>query len=257
MQRRDFIKKTAVATGALSTVALSSVEAQQATKSKEIYELRVYELKSQAPMDSFLSKALIPALNRLGVKQVGAFTETGKSEPVKLYLLIPYNSMEDYGRITLALKSDAEFIKASEAYNQTPQDKAVYTRFESSLLLAFDGLPKMVVPPSGQRIFELRTYEGFSEDAVRRKIKMFNEEEFEIFNRVKLTPVFFAEMLAGKNLPCLTYMITFKNLEERDKNWKAFGQDAAWQRVSKLPEYENTVSKIYKTYLEPLPYSQV
>ncbi|MBT1706495.1 NIPSNAP family protein, partial [Chryseosolibacter indicus] len=210
MQRRDFIKKTAVATGALSAAAVGSATAQQTGKNKELYELRVYELKNQTAMDNYLSKALIPALNRLGVKQVGAFTETGKSEPVKLYVLIPYNSFEDYGRITYALKSDTEFLNASAEYNQTPQDKAVFNRYESSLLLAFDGLPKMIVPPSGQRIFELRTYEGYSEDAVRRKVKMFNEGEFDIFNRVKLNSVFFGEMLAGKNLPCLTYIITFE-----------------------------------------------
>ncbi|MBT1705836.1 NIPSNAP family protein, partial [Fulvivirgaceae bacterium PWU20] len=55
----------------------------------------------------------------------------------------------------------------------------------------------------------------------------------------------------------LTYMITFENMEERDKNWKAFGQDPDWQRMSKAPEFANSVSKIYKTFLEPLPYSQV
>jgi hypothetical protein len=124
-------------------------------------------------------------------------------------------------------------------------------------MIAFDGLPKMIVPESGPRIFEVRTYEGYSEDAVARKIKMFNNEEFTIFNRVKLNPVFFGEIIAGPNLPALTYMVTFKNMEERDKAWKAFGPDPDWQRVSKLPEYANSVSRIFKTFLEPLPYSQV
>jgi hypothetical protein len=258
MQRRDFIKKSAVVTGALSASALGAAQAQQAPKNKELYELRVYTMRwSQAPLDEYLSKALIPALNKSGVKQIGAFREMSKSEPTKLYLLIPYASFEDYGKTTMALKNDQSFQQASATYNQIPQENAVYDRVESSLLLAFDGIPKMIVPAQGPRIFELRTYEGYSEDAVRRKVKMFNEGELDIFNRVKLNSVFFGEMLAGKNLPCIVYMLSFKDMEDHDKSWKAFGQDPDWQKISKAPEYENSVSRIYKTFLEPLPYSQV
>jgi hypothetical protein len=256
MERRTFIAKSALATAALG--AGLTARAQSKPQNKELYELRVYEMRwSPVPLDKYLSTALIPALNRLGIKKVGAFTEIAKSEPAKLYLLIPYSSFEEYGKITLALRSDTQLKEASNEYNKIPVENAVYSRYETSLLLSFDGQPKMIVPENGPRIFELRTYEGYSEDAVTRKVKMFNEGEFDIFNRVKLNPVFFGEMIAGKNLPCLTYMITFKNMEERDKNWKAFGLDADWQRISKAPEYANTVSKIYKTFLEPLPYSQV
>jgi hypothetical protein len=86
---------------------------------------------------------------------------------------------------------------------------------------------------------------------------MFNEEVFPIFYKTKLNPVFFGEVLAGPNLPCLTYMITFKDMEERDKNWAVFGADADWKKVSADPKYANTVSNIRRVFLEPLPYSQV
>jgi hypothetical protein len=258
MERRNFIQKSILATTALAATGVSGAQAKDQQQGKEIYEWRVYTMRwSQAPLDNFLSKALIPALNRLGVKKVGAFGEISKSEPTKLYLLIPYASMEDFTRVTSALRTDKEFQQASTEYNQIPVENAVYSRYDSSLMIAFDGLPKMIVPESGPRIFEVRTYEGYSEDAVARKIKMFNNEEFTIFNRVKLNPVFFGEIIAGPNLPALTYMVSFKNMEERDKAWKAFGPDPDWQRVSKLPEYANSVSRIFKTFLEPLPYSQV
>jgi hypothetical protein len=257
MERRDFIRKSALATGAVAAT-FSPAIAEQAAKSKELYELRVYEMRwGQAPLDEYLSKALIPALNRMGVKKVGAFSEMGKSEPAKVYVLIPYPSFEDFGKITMALKKDQDFATASATYNQIPQEQAVFSRYEASLLLAFDGIPQMVAPPSGPRMFELRTYEGYSEDAVRRKIKMFNEGELDIFKNTKLNSVFFGEMIAGKNLPCLTYMLAFKNLEERDKNWKGFIEHPDWASISKDPQYANTVSRIYKTFLEPLPYSQV
>lgn len=257
MERRKFIQKSVLATSALTAAAVSPAFAQQ-QQDKEVYEWRVYEMnRSQAGFDNFMSKALIPALNRLGVKKVGAFSEMSKSEPAKLYLLIPYASFNDYLKVNNALKTDKAFAEAAAEYNKIPVEQAVYSRFHSSLMIAFDGLPKMISPASGPRIFELRTYEGYSEDAVRRKIKMFNDEEFPIFTRVKLNPVFFGEVIAGPNMPALTYMLTFKNMEERDQAWKAFGPDPDWQRIVKDPQYANTVSKIYKTFLEPLSYSQV
>ncbi len=257
MERRKFIQKSVLATSALTAAAVSPAFAQQ-QQDKEVYEWRVYEMnRSQAGFDNFMSKALIPALNRLGVKKVGAFSEMSKSEPAKLYLLIPYASFNDYLKVNNALKTDKAFAEAAAEYNKIPVEQAVYSRFHSSLMIAFDGLPKMISAASGQRIFELRTYEGYSEDAVRRKIKMFNDEEFPIFTRVKLNPVFFGEVIAGPNMPALTYMLTFKNMEERDQAWKAFGPDPDWQRIVKDPQYANTVSKIYKTFLEPLSYSQV
>jgi hypothetical protein len=64
-------------------------------------------------------------------------------------------------------------------------------------------------------------------------------------------------VLAGDQMPCLTYMLVFENMEERDRNWAAFGNDPDWKRVSAAPEYANTVSKITKIFLEPMGYSQI
>lgn len=226
--------------------------------SKEYYELRVYVLKgSRSVFDNYISKALIPYLNKNGVSRVGVFNETSKEEPAKVYVLIPYPSLSVLNTVTTGVNKDEAFLKASEEYNRVPVDQPVFWRYESSLMIAFDGLPKLVVPAAGSRLFELRIYEGYSNDAVTRKVKMFNEGEFDIFNRTGLNSVFFGENISGNNLPCLTYMIGFKNMEERDANWKKFIDDPEWQRISKLPEYANSVSKIHRIFLEPTAYSQL
>jgi hypothetical protein len=259
MKRKNFIQNVALTTSALVTGQLAFAGTERAGK-KELYEWREYEIHfggSQNALHEYFEKALIPALNKFGVKSVGVFRETGKTDPAKIYLLIAYPSFEDYIGINEKVKSDNDFKNNSAGWDKMPADKPVYNRVNTSLLIAFDGLPAMKVPAKEPRIFEMRTYEGFSEDAVRRKIRMFNDEEFPIFYRTKLTPVFFGEAVAGPNLPCLTYMITFKNMEERDKNWAAFGADADWKRVSADPKYANTVSNIRRVFLEPLPYSQV
>lgn len=239
----------------LTCLAGHDLKAQET--GKEVYEMRVYELTmgSLGRMEDYLSKALIPALNRAGVRKVGVFREIGKDEPAKIYVLIPHASMSTYGVSMDALAKDVAYQTASQEYRKL--ERPVYFRFKTTLMRAFDGLPKMIIPQKGERIFELRTYEGYSEDAVARKIKMFNEGEFKIFNEVKLNPVFFGEVIAGDNLPCLQYMITFRDMEERDNNWKAFSAHPDWARMSGDPQYANTVSKIIRVFLEPTAYSQI
>lgn len=258
MERRDFIQKSILTTAAVAGAGLSSTQAQQAPKNKVVYEFRVYHMRrNMSPLENYFSKALIPALNRLGSKNIGVFSELSKSEPAKIYALIPYASFEAYGKTILALKNDKQFIDASGDYNKIPADQAVFERYDSSLMLAFDGEPKLVVPSRDQKLFELRIYEAYSEDALRRKVKMFNDGEFDIFDKVKINPVFYGENISGKGLPCLTYMSVYESMETRDAAWKDFLAHPDWQKMSKMPEYANTVSRIHRIFLERTPYSQI
>jgi hypothetical protein len=260
MERRKFVRSSLLAASAL-TVGAGSLEASQNPQNtKVLYELREYEMHfgtSESDLHNYLQSALIPALNKYGVKHVGVFKETGKSEPMKIYVLIVYNSWNDYPAIAAALKTDADFAKTSAEYTKIAPEKIPFTRYSSKFMIAFDGFPQPAIPSATPRIFEIRTYEGYNEDAVRRKIKMFNDEEIVIFNRTKLNIVFFGEVIAGKDLPCLTYMLTFANMDERDKNWAVFGADPDWKRIVAAPEYANTVSRITKIFLEPVVYSQI
>ncbi|MFC0184456.1 NIPSNAP family protein [Pseudarcicella hirudinis] len=86
---------------------------------------------------------------------------------------------------------------------------------------------------------------------------MFNEAEIDIFNHTKLHIVFFGEVLVGARLPCLTYMLTFKDMEERNANWAQFSADPDWKKISQAPEYANSVSRIQRVFLEPLAFSQI
>jgi hypothetical protein len=255
MKRRRF-----VASSLLAASALTTAPAQKPAAQKAVYEFRTYEPKYGSPqsnIENYLKDALIPALNRQGVKNVGAFREMGKSDPAKLHVLIPYPSWEAYLAAPAKLTSDQTFVQAGQAYTSLTPDKAPYGRYTTSLMSAFDALPQVAVPAQQPRIFELRTYEGYSEDAVRRKVKMFNVDELPVFYKTKLNPVFFGEVVAGEHMPCLTYMLTFKDMAERDANWKQFVADPDWKRVSALPEYANTVSNIIRIFLEPTAYSQI
>ncbi|MGM0934808.1 MAG: NIPSNAP family protein [Bacteroidota bacterium] len=226
----------------------------------EVFELRVYDMQFGASTDvlhDFFEDALIPALNRQGIENVGAFEESGEALPKKLYLLIPYKNMQAYLDVADRLEDDDQFKSAAEAYRNTPPDKIPFERYESRFIRSSWGFPNLVKPADDLDRFELRIYESYNEDALRRKIKMFNEDEFEIFEDAGLRTVFFGKNISGDQMPSLTYMLAFKNREKHQEAWAKFGQHPDWQHISNLKEYTNTVSNITRVFLKSLPYSQL
>ena len=122
---------------------------------------------------------------------------------------------------------------------------------------AFDGKPKHSVPVTGSRIFELRQYQSHNEYKAKLKVKMFNDGEIGIFDATGLKSVFFGETLIGSEIPNLTYMLVYENLETRKKNWQEFLKHPGWERMKNMEIYKDTVSKIVARFLDPAPYSQI
>ena len=228
---------------------------------RQWYELRTYtatKASQVSVLTDYFAKALIPALNRLEIPQVGVFEEYGQSDPPKIYLLIPFRSFQHYGGYAKALGSDTAYQNNGADFHQIPESQKVYFRYTSELMEAFESIPTLRLPVTQERIFELRTYEGYNDDAVRRKVRMFDKDELDLFYKKKLHPVFFGKVVAGYNLPKLTYLLTFKDMEEREQNWNNFFVDnPVWDRISQAPAYANTVSKVIKTFLKPLSISQI
>ncbi len=72
---------------------------------------------------------------------------------------------------------------------------------------------------------------------------MFNTGgEIEIFNRLGFNPVFYAKVVSGSHMPNFMYMPVFENVDQRNAEWKRFGEDATWKDISNRPENENKVS---------------
>lgn len=265
MNRKSFLKTTVIAAGTGSVISAMAKPASNETFSKEhqeFYELKVYSLKNQEQqkiVESYLQNAAIPAYNKLGSKSIGVFTEMKPAGQTKIFVLIPYNSLEAFLKVEENLMIDENYQKAGSAYLQAPILDPAYDRIESSLLQAFKTTPKMVLPEKKERFFELRRYESPGEVAGKKKIEMFNEGgETIIFKQLGFKPVFFAETLIGEMCPNLTYMITFENMEDHDAKWKAFGSNPDWKRISTSPEYpDKIVSRITSTFIVPTTYSQI
>ncbi|WP_145451515.1 NIPSNAP family protein [Gimesia panareensis] len=257
--RREFLAGTmgaAVALGMGQTAPAAEEKPKQ-----QYYELRTYRIateKNQQVVSDFLKNALLPALGRAGIHQVGVFKEIDSKDDHSLYVLIPFQSLDQLASLNDKLEADTAYHKAAADYFALPKEEAPYSRIESHLMKAFKGMPVLEVPKGkGPHLFELRTYESHNANLARLKVDMFNSGEIDIMRDVLLSPVFYGEMLIGAGVPNLTYMLAGPNKEEHDEHWKGFINHPEWDKMKKMDKYKGTVSKITKWYLEPLPYSEI
>ena len=264
MQRRRFLASS-FATSALALAGKSGAQAT-AAKPREYYELRKYLMQSgpQTKLtENYLSAALIPALNRLGMSPIGVFSVTIGPETPTLYVLIPSTSLEALVTADVHLAQDQQFLQAAEPFWSAPAKEPPYIRIESTLLIAFEGWPKITPPPAtaqhGKRLFELRTYESATNQDHVRKVEMFHKGEFDIFQKSGFDQVFYGDALIGPRLPHLTYMLSFPDLAARDAKWEAFRDNPDWKKLSADPRYafEPIVSNITNLILTPTSFSQI
>ena len=231
---------------------------------QEYYELRVYRIDSlekQEVVSRYLETALVPALNRMGIDRVGAFTLQEPGDDFSVFTLIPYRTLDLMTRMSDVLDQDADYQQAASEYFSASIDDPAYGRIESKLMKAFASIPVMELPEQtanrAARIFELRTYESHHENAAYRKVEMFDEGETQVMRETGLGPVFFGEVLVGHDVPNLTYMLSSTDRETHDKSWEAFRGHPDWVSMKAMDRYKDTVSKITNWFLVPTPYSQI
>ncbi|CAH1002364.1 hypothetical protein LEM8419_03271 [Neolewinella maritima] len=253
MERRKFIKGGVAGALALAGSKTSLAASRAVGPEPEVIEWRTYEMNfggDQGLLTRYLTDALEPALDRKGATQFVQFKEYGDPNPAKLYVMISYPDAATYLSVQ-DLSDDQDYTAAAADYDALKAAKPIYTRYSSWLLSAFSGMPQSVTPDAASGLFELRTYEGYSEDAVRRKIGMFNDHELTIFDETGLKPVFFGDMLAGPYRPALVYLLQFTDMEARNTNWGKFSDHPTWIEIKGMEKYADSVSNIRRTFLVP------
>ncbi len=259
-------------TGAAATLILGNavvLQAQEA-KGRQLLELRKYSFASaekREAFEGFLKDCAIPALNRAGIKPVGAFKLLAADNPKlklkedanELYVLLPFASAESVLGLQYVLDGDRAYQEAGTGILDVPKKDPAYKRIESSLFLAFKGIPKVEVPTMAEsRILQLRIYESHNADRALRKKEMFDDGgELALFREVGMAPVFFGQALAGTLLPNLTYMLSFENEEAQKKAWDTFLKHPTWTKLKRDPKYRDTVSRITNLILRPVAGSQI
>lgn len=255
MKRRNFLHTTAALSVGLPATQLSSQpDVPMPAEGQELIELRTYAMAfrgNRVLLTRYLYTVLKPTLERKGITKFMVFEDAGDQDPKQYRVLIAYPDANTYVAAQ-QLSDDEAYNKAAKEYHAVPADQPIFTRYTSSLSLAIAGMPAVADPVLEAGLFELRFYEGYSEDAVRRKIQMFNKEELVLFHNTGLIPVFFGKMLAGPYRPCLVYMLSFKDREERDANWGNFLRHPDWIAMKNKEVYANTVSNIRRFFLRPV-----
>jgi NIPSNAP len=269
MERRTFLTSSLAASALAVTAPGGALEAAQAAlqvKGREFYQFRMYHINSgpqRKLCDDFFRDALIPALTRLGIGPVGVFDLTIGPDKPSIYVLMPGMSAEGLATVETRLDQDADYQKAGAAFLNAPAKEPAFDRMSSTFLQAFEKWPKLIVPAAtathGPRVFELRIYEGATDQDHRRKVEMMQSGEADIFAKNGFEQVFYSETLIGPRLPSLTYMLCFDSLAARDKQWAAFRASDDWKAYSTQPKYafEPIVSNITNLILTPMAYSQV
>jgi hypothetical protein len=260
MLRREFLET--------SLVALAPAGGKPA-RAPEWYELRTLRLRMGAQpkvVNDFLAEVALPAFKRAGVGPIGVFETMVGPEMPTLHLLVPYESAAAYAAATAKLAADPAYHQGAiaAAFLDPPAGQPPFVRMEASLLVAFESMPRLELPPGAAerkpRVFELRTYESPSEGAHHRKMEMFTRlGETAIFRRTGLQPVFFGRALVGPRLPSFTYMLAFPDLAAREKAWATFRADPEWLKLKATPGYTDgeVLSNITNLLLRPAGYSMI
>lgn len=261
MQRRQFLSAAALAgAGASAAEAAHHEEQNQVIAIHQFYLRNSREMQANRLREAF-EKEHLPACKRNDIGPAGYFQVTLGPDTPRMLLITPYDSMADYETKLARLQGDKGWKKfvGSTAGGTDP----LYVRMEASLLRAFDGMKKLEVPTKkdggGSHHFDLRTYEAETLGDLESKVSMFNQEEIGIFRKVGVNPVFFGTTVFGRNMPNLTYMVCYDDMDARDAAWKKFAADPDWKRISGKPEWKNAevVSNITNTFLRALPFSQI
>jgi len=228
----------------------------------QYYEIRTYSTQSEAQqqrINDYWRDAAIPAYNRMGIQAVGVFTELEPSDTNKIYVLIPCDSLDAFGAIPARLAADAEYEKAAADFLGATKTNAAYERFESTLLVAFDGMKHISLPPSDKRpnVFELRTYLSPGESKGLNKIKMFESGEITLMKEVGLAPIFYGRVIAGSHMPCLMYMTCGENMDEHKLHWQKFSDAPVWKQLLNDPQYKDNMTGMIRVMLKRTSASQI
>lgn len=259
MQRRELL-------AGLAASALTSFETRAATVPNTFLELKTWRLHNTAEdqpprVADYLESGLAPALARAGAKLAGAFSNIIGPDGPYYVTLTQYASLGEMQDVLAKIAADEAHHSALEKLSSGTG--LPFVRVESSLLRSFDGMPAPAIPASREkrppRIFELRTYESQTFLTLARKVGMFNNGEMQIFERLGMRPVFFGETLVGPRQPNLNYMLSYDDLDARDKLWHAFGTDPEWKKLSTEPQLRDAeiVANISNAILRPLTFSPI
>jgi len=269
MKRRTFLTAGSAGLAALATTTTVMAQNQKSTEYIEVRKYTVADKNKRKKLVEILDAALIPALNRQGLKPVGVLIPDATAEKelkfaLNVFVIVPHKTTDSFVNVNAKLVADMEYRKAAAPIFNTNSKDPVYTDCETYLLQGFPTLPGMAVPGmegpelGPDRVYQMRLYRSFNIERNDAKIRMFDVGgELPLFREVGLNPIFFGNIVAGPRMPAFWYMLGFASPEKRDEAWKTFIPHPKWLAMKNLPEYADTATEIDNVMLTPSPGSQL
>ncbi len=256
INRRTFI-------GTLGGIGMLAAGVGTTAESRRIFVLENYYLKNGTQpgrMHDYLSKAAIPALNRVHSGPKIILEALVASHMPQVAIILGFQSADELWSVHSKMIADEELKKAFEAWEN--HQEPPYEHYSSSILEATAYCPEVKAdasPRQTPRIFELRTYHSPTWRQLAALHERFAGPEIKIFHRSGVHPILYTSTLIGPSMPNLTYLIPFENLADREKAWAAFGADPEWVKVrsESIEKHGQISSVIQMTLFKATAYSPI
>jgi hypothetical protein len=230
---------------------------------RSFYVLEFFNLRNgtqPARIHEYLKGAMLPALQRAQAGPAVVLEALVAPHMPQVAILFGCVSFDDLWNIHSKVTGDAGFRKQMEAWEQG--DEPAFESQNTLVLQAAPYSPELHAdeePRKTPRVFELRVYHSPTWRQLAALHQRFSGSEIEIFHRSGVNPILYSSTLVGPNMPNLTYLIPFDNLDAREKAWAKFGADPEWIKVRKesIEKYGQISSVIQISLYKATPYSPV
>lgn len=284
MKRRDFITVTAAAltTGIAGQTSADSVPGQTSndkikerghtmsnrTPQRDLIEIRTFWVADEHKKEALIAKLddiYIPLRRKLGYKQTGVFSvnrplhaDDQKYDPIYDKAVFLVGSASSFDPICFFQMDAVGELSLDQLLNKS-SDERLYEDMEAELVLAFPGCPVLEIPTrSKDRVIQYRRYNSPNLERHQAKVRMFDVRgELALFRKVGINPVFFGEMVFGKVMPNISYMVAFDDDDSRKKAWAVFIGSDEWKTMKAEPQFKDTATRIRNLFLKPSPKSEI
>src|ERR1700750_103410 len=113
---------------------------------REYYRVTIYHFKSEdqkKELDAYLGNALLPALHKLGIKNVGVFTPIANDTVAdkRIVMIYPIRSLAEIMELSGKLSKDEAYQTTGKKFIDAAYNESAYTRMENLILYAFPDAP--------------------------------------------------------------------------------------------------------------------
>lgn len=246
----------------LALVVFASLAPARAASDTRVYELRTYTA-TPGNLDKLLARFrdhTLRIFEKHGMTNVGYWVPVDEKDGAgsKLVYLLSYPNREAAKASWAAFRADPEWQAVAK---KTEANGKIVAKVDSVYLTPTDYAKAMNAGngKGGERVFELRTYTA-PEGKLAALDSRFRYHTVGLFKKHAITNLgYFHPADADKGAAnTLVYFLAHANRDAATASWKAFRDDAVWQKVLADSQKDGKLTtKVESVFLKPLDFSSV